>query len=58
MNKEILKNIWTLIGTLVFLSLFVKTSYEYAQGKQPENFTVMMVLIMYIWISGKMNSEK
>jgi hypothetical protein len=58
MNKEILKNIWTLIGTLVFLSLFVKTSYEYTQGKQPENFTVMMALIMYIWISGKMNSEK
>jgi hypothetical protein len=58
MNKENFKNIWTVIKILVFLSLFVKTSYEYAQGKQPDNFTVMMVLIMYMWMNEKINSEK
>lgn len=53
MNKELLKSIWTIFGIVVWLLLFTKTFYEWTQGKQPDNFTVMMILLIAISLEGK-----
>ena len=53
MNKELLKSIWTIFGIAIWLLLFTKTSYEWTQGKQPDNFTVMMILLIAILLKGK-----
>ncbi len=53
MNKELLKSIWTIFGIVIWLLLFTKTFYEWTQGKQPDNFTVMMILLIAISLEGK-----
>jgi len=53
MNKELLKSIWTIFGIVIWLLLFIKTFYEWTQGKQPDNFTVMMILLIAISLEGK-----
>ena len=58
MNKKLLKSIWTLIGIMIWLLLFTKTFYEWTQGKQPDNFTVMMILLIAISLESKFNSKK
>jgi hypothetical protein len=58
MNKELLKSIWTLIGIVIWILLFTKTFYEWTQGKQPDNFTVMVILLIAISLESKFNSEK
>jgi hypothetical protein len=58
MNKELLKSIWTLIGIVIWLLLFTKTFFEWTQGKQPDNFTVMMILLIAISLESKFNSRK
>jgi hypothetical protein len=58
MNKQLLKSIWTLIGIVIWLLLFTKTFYEWTQGKQPDNFTVMMILLITISLESKFNSKK
>jgi hypothetical protein len=58
MNKELLKSIWTLIGIVIWLLLFTKTFYEWTQGKQPDNFTVMTILLIAISLESKFNSKK
>jgi hypothetical protein len=57
MNKELLKSISTLIGIVIWLLLFTKTFYEWTQGKQPDNFTVMMILLMAISLESKFNNS-
>ena len=58
MNKQLLKSIWTLIGIVIWLLLFTKTFYEWTQGKQPDNFTVMIILLIAISLESKFNSKK
>jgi hypothetical protein len=58
MNKELLKSIWTLIGIVIWLLLFTKTFYEWTQGNQPDNFTVMTILLIAISLESKFNSKK
>jgi hypothetical protein len=58
MNKELLKSIWTLIGIVIWLLLFTKTFYEWTQGKQPDNFTIMVILLIAISLESKFNSRK
>jgi hypothetical protein len=58
MKTELLKSIWTLIGIVIWLLLFTKTFYEWTQGKQPDNFTVMMILLIAISLESKFNSRK
>ena len=53
MNKELLKSIWTIFGIVIWLFLFTKTFYEWTQGKQPDNFTVMMILLIDISLKCK-----
>lgn len=53
MNKKLLKSIWTIFGIVIWLLLFTKTFYEWTQGKQPDNFTVMMILLIAISLEGK-----
>ena len=53
MNKELLKSIWTIFGIVIWLLLFAKTFYEWRQGKQPDNFTVMMILLIAILLKDK-----
>lgn len=53
MNKELFKSIWTIFGIVIWLLLFTKTFYEWTQGKQPDNFTVMMILLIAISLEGK-----
>jgi hypothetical protein len=53
MNKELLKSIWTIFEIVIWLLLFAKTFYEWTQGKQPDNFTVMMILLIAISLEGK-----
>lgn len=53
MNKELLKSIWIIFGIVIWLLLFIKTFYEWTQGKQPDNFTVMMILLIAISLEGK-----
>ena len=58
MKKELLKSIWTLIGIVIWVLLFTKTFYEWTQGKQPDNITVMMILLIAISLESKFNSRK
>lgn len=48
MNKEFLKLFWKLFGLGVFALLMIKVMYEWTQGKQPENLTVIIILLMAI----------
>ena len=58
MDKELLKSIWSLITTIIWLLIFIKTSYDWTQGKQPDNFTVMMILLIAISLESKYNNRK
>lgn len=53
MNKELLKSIWILFGIVIWATLFIKTYYEWTKGKQPDNFTVMMILLISILLEGE-----
>ena len=53
MNKELLKSIWTIFGMVIWLLLFIEAFYEWTQGKQPDNFTVMIILLIAISLEGK-----
>lgn len=58
MNKELLKSILTLIQMLIWLSLLVKISYEWFLGKEPDNFTVLLTLLMTISLESRFNRGK
>jgi hypothetical protein len=48
---------WTLIGIVIWLLLFTKTFYEWTQGKEPDNFTVIMILLLAILLESKFNNR-
>lgn len=57
MNKELLNKIFTGFGLVIFLLLFISIGYNWTQGKQPDNFTVLIVLLVYISIDSRMSKK-
>lgn len=53
MNKETLKSLWVLFGVIIWMLLFTKAFYDWTQGIQPDNFTVMSILLMTIFLEGE-----
>lgn len=58
MNKEFLKSIWILIVIVMWVLLLAKTSYEWLQGKEPDNFVVMVIILITISLENKFNNRK
>ena len=58
MSKKFLKLIWILTGAVTWLVIFIKTFYEWTHGKQPDNFTVMIILLLAILMQGMFSKQQ
>ncbi len=50
--------IWIIFIFSLWLALFAITLYQYTQGVQPDNFRIMLILILTIYFQGSLNSEQ
>jgi len=57
MKKSILSLLFTFFGLIIFLILFITIGYNWTQGKQPDNFTVLVVLLVYISLENKISKN-
>ncbi len=55
MDRNILKHLFTLTIAVIWIFLFLKTFYEWTQGKQPDNFTVIVIIVLAITSEYRIN---
>ncbi len=57
--EKFIKSIWTLLGLLLFTILNIYVFFDYLiEGKQPDNITVMVIILIAINLEGIFTRRK
>lgn len=57
MNKQILNSLFTAFGLIIFLLIFILIGYNWTQGKQPDNFTMLIVIMVFISLENRITKK-
>ena len=57
MNMEALKSFWVIFRIAICILVYIITFYDWMQGIQPDNFTVMSVLLMTMFLQGELRGK-